>query len=122
MSIDNEGTRKRISAVRSVTTKLHEVEEAIDLAIIKMCELNSELPSARLKANLSATVAQPAFDLAAEALRSLILSRKQTVEAHESLAQTQRDMGLGAMAMGEGWKIFKSDLQAPFTLVVSEAA
>jgi hypothetical protein len=122
MSIDNEGTRKRISAVRSVATKLHEVEEAIDFAIIKMCELNSELPSARLRANLSATVAQPAFDLAAEALRSLILSRKQTVEAHESLAQTQRDMGLGAIAMGEVWKIFKSELQTPLTLVISEAA
>jgi hypothetical protein len=122
MSTAHDGTRKRILAVRSVTTKLHEVEEAIDLAIIKMCELNSELPSARLKANLSATVAQPAFDLAAEALRSLILSRKQTVEAHQSLAQTQRDMGLGAQSMGEGWKIFKNELQVPLTLVASEAA
>lgn len=122
MSNAHEGKLKRISAVRSITTKLHAAEEAIDLAIIKMCELNSELPSARLKANLSATIAQPAFDRAAEALSSLILSRKYTVEAHESLAQTQRDMGLGAQAMGDGWKLFQTEAQPLITLVSTEAA
>ncbi len=122
MSNAHEGKHRRIAAVRSVAAKLHAAEEAIDLAIIKMCELNSELPTARLNANISATVGQLALDQITEALRSLTLSRKQTVEAHAALAQTQRDMGLGAMAMGEGWKIFPIEAQPQFALVANEAA
>lgn len=115
-------TQQKIAVIRSVASKLHAAEEAIDLAIIKICELNSELPTARLGAKLSATVCQPAFDLSASALQTLILCRSQTVQAHEVLAQTQRDMGLGAYAMGDGWKVFQSDQQAPLQLVQSEAA
>ena len=122
ISKKHEGTQSRISAVRSVSSKLHAAEEAIDLAIIKMCEFNSELPTARMKANMSATVAQPALDFASEALRSLVQSRQHAVAAHETLAQTQRDMGLGAMAMGESWKLFQEDSQPLITLVQADVA
>lgn len=115
-------TSQKIAIIRSVASKLHAAEEAIDLAIIKICELNSELPSARLGAKLSATVCQPAFDLSASALQNLILCRSQTVQAHEVLAQTQRDMGLGAYAMGDGWKVFQPNKAADLQLVQSEAA
>jgi hypothetical protein len=115
-------THQKVAIIRSVASKLHAAEEAIDLAIIKICELNSELPAARLGAKLSATVCQPAFDLSASALQNLILCRSQTVQAHEVLAQTQRDMGLGAHAMGDGWKTFQSDTTLPLQLVVREAA
>lgn len=122
MSKSHEGTREKIAAVRSVASKLHAAEEAIDLAIIKLSELNLELPVARMNANLSAMVAQPAFNLASEALRTLVKCRQQTVEAHEALSETQHDLGLGAMAMGEGWKIFKTGALAPLHLVDTEAA
>jgi hypothetical protein len=104
-------TQKKIAAVRSVASKLHAAELAIDQAIIKLSELNSELPAARIQANLSATVCQSAFDLSAGALQSLIVCRGQTIKAHEELAQTQIDIGLGVIAMGDGWKIFKSSNQ-----------
>jgi hypothetical protein len=122
MSNRQVDTRKKIAAVRSVASKLHAAEEAIDLAIIKLCELNSELPMARLEANISATVCQPAFDLSGNALQSLIKCRSQTTKAHEVLAQTQRDMGLGAYAMGGLWKLAEAKQAPPLALVSSEAA
>lgn len=109
----------KISIARSVAAKLHAAEDAIDLAIVALSELNSELPSARIEAKLSATVCQPAFDLSAQALQSLVRCRRQTVEAHEALAETQRDIGLGAHAMGDGWKVLKADHAQPLTLVAS---
>ena len=98
----------KIAVVRGVAAKLHAAEEAIDLAIMKLAELNGELPSARIEAKLSATVCQPAFDLSAQALQSLVQCRRQTIEAHAALADTQRDIGLGAYAMGDGWKLFQA--------------
>lgn len=112
----------KISVVRGVAAKLHAAEEAIDLAIIKLSELNSELPSARIEAKLSATVCQPAFDLSAQALQSLVQCRRQTVEAHGALADAQRDIGLGAYAMGDGWKILEPTGATPLILVADQAA
>jgi hypothetical protein len=122
MSNRHPDTQRRIAAVRRVADKIHAAEDAIDQAIIKLAELNVELPMARIDANLSATVAQPAFDNVAGALASMMESRHKTVKAHEALAETQRDLGLGAMAMGDGWKIFKTAGAPPLALVEMEAA
>ena len=112
----------KIAVVRGVATKLHAAEDAIDLAIIKLSELNSELPTARMEAKLSATVCQPAFDLSAQALQSLIQCRRQTVEAHAVLAGTQRDIGLGAYAMGDMWKLGLAGQPPALAVVSNEAA
>jgi hypothetical protein len=115
-------TRQKIAVIRNVATKLHAAEEAIDNAIMKLAELNGELPLARLEAGLSATVCQDAFDRSAQALSALVQCRRETVGAHAALHATQRDMGLGAHAMGDGWKLFQADESPPLTLVQSEAA
>jgi hypothetical protein len=110
--------QSKIAVVRRVANKLHAAEDAIDKAIIMLSELNRELPEARMDANLSATVGQDAFSSCADALSLLVQSRAKTVNAHGSLAATQADMGLGAYAMGDGWKLFASTQLE----VVSEAA
>lgn len=115
-------TYKKIAVVRAVAGKLHAAEEAIDNAIMKLAELNGELPMARIEAGLSATVCQDAFDHSAQAFHMLVQCRKQTVEAHAALYSTQRDMGLAAHAMGDGWKIFQADESPPLALVQSQAA
>lgn len=122
MSKRHVETHKKIAVVRAVASKLHAAEEAIDNAIMKLAALNGELPAARLEAGLSATVCQGAFDSSAQALVALVQCRKQTIEAHAALYNTQRDMGLAAHAMGDGWKIFQADESPPLTLVQSEAA
>lgn len=122
MSRRHPDAQLHIAAVRSVADKIHAAEDAIDQAIIKLAELNVELPTARINAKLSATVAQPAFDNVAGALACLMESRNKTVKAHEALAETQRDLGLGAMAMGDGWKIFKTAGETPLALVETKAA
>lgn len=122
MSKRHPNAQLHIAAVRRVANKIHAAEDAIDQAIIKLAELNIELPLARIDANLSATVAQPAFDNVAGALASLVEGRNKTVKAHEALAETQRDLGLGAIASGDAWKIFKSAGEPPLALVDSKAA
>jgi hypothetical protein len=122
MSRRRENTQQQIAAVRSVTAKLHAAEDAIDHAIIKLSELSLELPSARINAKLSATVAQPAFDNIGAALASLIQGRSQTITAHAALAETREGMGLGALARGDGWKIFQSAGEAPLAIVEDVAA
>jgi hypothetical protein len=112
----------KISVIRGVAAKLHAAEEAIDLAIVALSELNSELPNARIEAKLSATVGQSAFELSAQALQSLIQCRRQTIEAHGALADTQRDMGLGSYAMGDGWKIIPQGQINTLALVKDQAA
>lgn len=96
---------ERIAVVRRVAKRLHAAEAAIDQAIIALSELNRELPEARIHAGLSATVGQEAFTCSAGALVHLVQSRAKTVDAHAALAETQSEMGLGALAMGDGWKI-----------------
>jgi hypothetical protein len=95
----------RIAVVRRVAKRLHAAEAAIDQAIIAMSELNRELPGARIEAGLSAIVGQEAFSCSAGALAHLVESRARTVDAHAALANTQSELGLGALAMGDGWKI-----------------
>lgn len=105
MSRNQIDTQRKIAAVRSVASKLHAAEEAIDVAIQRLGELMAEMPAARIDASISATVGQEAFDRVANAMTAISQSRAYTVEAHESLHQTQQDMGLGITASGNMWKL-----------------
>ncbi len=96
--------RKRREAVIKVASGLFEVERAIDLALARAAELNALMPIARTEANLSATVGQDAFDGAAEVFASLARARHQVVQTHLRLEETKCQIGLRAVAVGDGVK------------------
>lgn len=94
--------KQRREAAEKVAAGLFAVEEAIDAALKRAAEFNALMPAARTEANLSAVVAQDAFDGAAETFASLARARHHIVETHRRLDAAKDQIGLRAVAIGDG--------------------
>ena len=94
--------KQRREAAEKIAAGLFAVEEAIDLALKRAAELNALMPSARTEANLSAIVGQEAFEGAAETFASLAKARHHIVRTHQRLDETKTQIGLRAVAIGDG--------------------
>jgi hypothetical protein len=92
---------KRRAAATKVAQSLWAAEDALDAALARAAELSGTLASARIEANLSAIVAQDAFDGAAAALSAIAKARGELVETHRCLTQARIDLGLRAVAVGD---------------------
>lgn len=96
--------RERRDAAMKVAESLFAAEDAIDAAFARVAELNGALVMARSEAQLSAIVAQDAFETAALTLSALAKARGDIVETHKRLSETQVQIGLGAIAFGDNGK------------------
>lgn len=94
----------RREAVIKVTESLYAAEDAIDAALARAAELTGAMISARTYANLSALVAQDAFEGSAEALTALTRARGNMVETHKRLTEAKIQMGLSTLAIGDQGK------------------
>jgi hypothetical protein len=92
----------RRQAAEQVANALFETEAAIDCAIAAASRLTGIMPLARTEAKLAAVVGQDAFETAAAGLTQLILARREIVQTHHCLAETQVQVGLGAVSFGGG--------------------
>lgn len=88
--------KQRRQAAEQVADRLFAAETAIDEAFAKTAELAQAMPMARHSANLSALHGQGAFERAAAAMTALGEARRQIVETHKELGETQLQIGLGA--------------------------
>ena len=91
---------ERQDAAAEVAEKLFAAEAAIDAAVSATAELLGELPRARKRAGLAATVGQPVIENAAAALLALTNARAEVVSMHEALATIHRRAGWGSFAIG----------------------
>ena len=91
---------KRRFVAHQVADQLFAAETAIDGALSAVPTLTAMLPTARLDARISAVVGQGVIDRAAESLSALAEARRGLVEAHRELHDVQRQIGLGAIALG----------------------
>jgi len=110
----------RRQAAQEVADRLIAAENAIDIALQRTAELTGAMPSARGKANLAAEVGQEALERAAGTFAVLVQARREIVETHKHLAQTQQRIGLSAYSMGGGMD--KSNAKAEVAPVVRIAA
>jgi hypothetical protein len=94
--------KERVAAAQKIASDLHEAEEAIDLAIIKLAKLAGTLPVARMQTNMSAIVGQDAVAKVTKAVAAAGQVRQMVSDAHEALSETQRQVGLGARMFGAG--------------------
>jgi hypothetical protein len=94
--------KQRVAAAQKIAVDLHEAEEAIDQAIIKLAQLAGTLPIARFETNMSAIVGQDAVSKVTQAVAAAGQVRQMVTDAHEALSQTQREVGLGARMFGAG--------------------
>lgn len=86
-----------------VAASLFEAEAAIDTALAKTAKLAGVMPAMRADAGLSALIAQDAFERASDTMAALTQARRAIVETHKELSTAQRQIGLGAVAYGDGW-------------------
>ena len=96
--------KARRDAAMKVAESLFAAENAIDAAFARVAELNGALVTARSDAQLSAIVAQDAFELAASTLSALAKARGEIVQTHKRLSETQTQIGLRAVSFGDQGK------------------
>lgn len=92
---------QRQAIAQRVAKHLFAAEEAVDLAVARIAELNAALPLARLDASLAAAVGQDALIQSANALMLLTETRGRIVAAHASLKQASDDIGLAELSYGD---------------------
>jgi len=95
---------ERVSAAKKIATELHQAEDAIDEAMIRIAQLAATLPAARRDTNMSAIVGQEAMAKIANALAATGEVRQLLTDAHLALTVTQKQVGLGTRMFGAGVK------------------
>jgi hypothetical protein len=93
-------SKARINAAQGVADRLIHAENSLDTALTATAELVGFLPKARVEARLACEVVHPAFALAADALDQLGKVRATLIAAHQALAKTRDQIGLGEYAFG----------------------
>ena len=93
---------KRRKAMEAVAPELFAMERAIDDAILQSVRLTASLITERRNAGLSAVVGHDAIERSGAALATLIAARREIVAAHEALGNLKRQVGLGAVMVGNG--------------------
>lgn len=94
--------KQRRMAAEHVAGALFEAEAAIDEALCKTALLTGVMPSLRKQAGASALIGQDALERATAAIAALAEARRAIVETHKELSLVQRQIGLGAVAIGDG--------------------
>lgn len=95
---------ERVSAAKKIAADLHQAEDAIDEAMIRIAQLAATLPTARRDTNMSAIVGQSAMAKVANALAAAGEVRQLLTDAHLALTVTQKEVGLGTRMFGAGVK------------------
>lgn len=95
---------------KNLSRKVHAAEAAVDHALIETAVLVAALPEARMRAGLSATTGQAAFDDLAASLSALTQARARLGGAHRTLSALARRLGLDVVAAGP---VDKPDDQPP---------
>jgi hypothetical protein len=93
--------KARRDAAMKVVDSLYSAEDAIDVALARVAELNSTIVTARSDAGLSALVGQEAFEVAASTFAALARARCDIVETHKRLSETKIQVGLRTVAIGD---------------------
>lgn len=112
--------KDRVAAAHKIASELHEAEEAVDQAIIKLARLAGTLPIARFETNMSAVVGQDAVSKVTQAVAAAGQVRQMVTDAHAALSDTQRQVGLGARMFGAGMDKPRGDSSAGHDVPANE--
>lgn len=93
--------KQRRMVAEQIAGALFEAETAIDAAISKTAQLAGVMPALRKQAGASALIGQDAVERASQAIMALAEARRAIVETHKELSVAQRQVGLGAVAVGD---------------------
>lgn len=102
----------RLEAANLVAAQLFELEASMDATIMQAAAMVAILPKASQTGHLAATVGQDAYAGAATIVQQLVTARASVVALHGDLHTIQHEIGLGARAMGDGWKAVPKNVLA----------
>jgi len=94
--------KQRRQYADQVASNLFAAEHAIDAALAKTAGLAGVVPGMRAQAGISALIGQDAMEWTGRSLAALTEARRAICEAHKELSRAQREIGLGAVAFGDG--------------------
>jgi hypothetical protein len=120
-----EKSMERRIVAKEVAHKLGAVDRQIDQTLVAAGALLAALPDARVRARLSAVVGQEALDLVAQATVILSQARGKFVEAHNALAVTGNQIGVGRIVADIGDKTVPpptGEVETPITAIDRRAA
>lgn len=100
---------QRQAIAQTVAERLFAAETALDIALVRIAELNAALPLARLDARISAVVGQEAIQSSASAMMLVAETREKIVATHANLKQVSDDIGLREVSYGDLVKPSKVD-------------
>ena len=106
-------SKHRHNVARSVAERLFAAEEALDLAAVRIAELNAALPLARLDARVAAMIGQDAIEQSASAVMLVARTRERIVATHASLKRASDDIGLAETSYGDLLKAPTATLASP---------
>ena len=107
--------RERVTAAQRIAADLHDAENAIDDAIVKIATLAVTLPTSRIETRMSAIVGQDAVAKVTEAVAAAGQVRQMLADAHHALSVTQKQVGLGARMFGAGMEKPTGTVLSPVT-------
>ena len=96
--------KQRMEVAKDIHGKLHDLEEAIDQAIICAAELSASASKGRIELNLSAMVGSDAIQSNSDTLAALIEARGKVIDTHEAFATARDQIGLRTRMGGDLWK------------------
>jgi hypothetical protein len=91
---------ERTRAAELVAANLFPAEADIETAFISLSSLATAFLQARAAAKLPHGVGQDAFDQIGEATNHIFKARSKLIDAHRSLHQAQKDIGLREVSFG----------------------
>jgi hypothetical protein len=104
--------KQRRMIAEQVAAALFDAEAAIDIALGKTAALTGIMPTMRRDAGASALIGQDAVERASQAIAALADARRAIVETHKELSIVQGQIGLGAVAVGDGGDKLAMDFDA----------
>lgn len=105
-----------------VAVSLFEAEAAIDAALSKAAALAGVMPGMRAGAGLSALIGQGAVEWTSKSILALTEARRAIVETHKELSIAQQQVGLGAVAFGDGMEKSVEGTEARTLRAIDRAA
>jgi hypothetical protein len=96
--------KQRRQYADQVAANLFAAEHAIDAALARTASLVGVVPGMRAEAGISALIGQEAMEWTGRSIAALTEARRAICEAHKELSRAQREIGLGAVAFGDGDK------------------
>ena len=94
---------QRIEAARPIAKKINEVEKSLNLTLIQMGELMSNIAAARLApgTRFSLTAGIDATEKLLAAATETARSYREVVEAHKNLAEDRDEAGMRTVSWGD---------------------